>query len=142
MTLGDLQDALEALFADPPATAIDCAIAWADAVRGYTDTITPPVAPATQDAAALVLGASLVGFSAPGAAVGVLSAGLTTYAAALAAGMPPASPPAAPPPVPIAATLAPVFAVTYADHATAAAAVAAVIDAWFRTGTSAGLSWV
>lgn len=125
-----LTASLTSLFADPGDDA-QVRAGWADAIRSYTTGIAPPVPSGVQDGARAALEAALAGLDAPGQAVAVLSLALVTYAASLAAGM---APPGVPPPVPIAATLAPVAATLYLDHASAAAAWATAIDAWFRTG--------
>lgn len=121
---------------DEPQKALD----WSNAIRTYTTAILFAVLPADQDAARVVLQAGLAGFNAPNAAAGVLDAALSVYVATLAVKMVANGATAAVPPVP--GTLAPLLTATFAANTTglltptaAAAAVAATLDAWFRTGT-------
>lgn len=128
-----LQSALESLFANPPGTRAQCADAWADAIDGYATAIVPAVAPPAFAGGIAALSTALASaFAAPSAAA-QFDAAFSTFAATIATGMAPAFtalPPAAP--LNIAAQLAG----TQPTHAAAAAAFAALIDAWFRTGTA------
>lgn len=129
LNLASLQSSLESLFANPPGTRAACAQAWADAINGYAAGIVP--ASTTVAAAIPALASSLESaFAAPSAASG-FDAAFATCAATVAVGMLPAftgTPPAAP--LNIAAQLSQL----QPTHAAAAAAFAALIDAWFRTG--------
>lgn len=124
-----LQSDLESLFANPPASGADCAQAWADAVESYATAIVP--ASTTVASGIPTLASALAAaFSSPSAASG-FDAAFTAFATTVAAGMLPAFtgvPPAAP--LNVAAQLA----VPQETHAAAAAAFAALIDGWFRTG--------
>ena len=126
-----LQSSLESLFESPPRAAADCAQAWADAIQGYAAGVVP--ASTTVAAAASSLAGALAGaFSAPSAA-SAFDAAFSAFAATLALGMLPAftgTPPAAP------LNIAGQLAQSQPTHAAAAAAFAALIDAWFRTGTA------
>lgn len=130
-TAGLISD-LEAFFANP-GSMDDVRSSWASIIRDYTNAISPAVPAPTQDAAAGALEAALVGLNAPGAAVGVISAALASYALTLAGGM---VPPGVPPSAPLSATLTAVAAVLYPTHAAAASAWGSTIDAWFRTGVA------
>jgi hypothetical protein len=126
-----LQSALASLFASPPGSRAACAQAWANAVNGYAASIVPPST--TVAAAVPPLASSLeAAFGAPSAASG-FDAAFAAFAVTVAGGMLPAFagvPPAAP--LNIAAQLG----VNQPTHAAAAAAFAALLDAWFRTGTA------
>jgi hypothetical protein len=126
-----LQSSLASLFAAPPPTRAACAQAWADAVSGYAASIVP--ASTTVAAAVATLASSLASaFAAPSAA-SPFDAAFSAFAVTVAGGMLPAFagvPPAAP--LNIAAQLG----VSQPSHAAAAAAFAALIDGWFRTGTA------
>lgn len=129
LNVASLQSSLESLFADPPGTRAACAQAWADAINGYAASIVPP-STAVAAATSSLAGALESAFAAPSAASG-FDAAFATCAGAIALGQAPAftgTPPAAP--LNIAAQLAQ----TQPTHAAAAAAFAALIDAWFRTG--------
>lgn len=126
-----LQSSLESLFAEPPLAVADCAQAWADAIQTYAAAIVP--ASTTVAAGAPALASALASaFSSPSAA-SAFDAAFAAFAVTVAAGMLPTFtgvPPAAP--LNIEAQLAG----EQPTHAAAAAAFAALIDTWFRTGTA------
>lgn len=138
MALGlTLASDLEAFFANAPGTEAECAEQWGTAIRTYTTGIVPAVDPATQDAAKLLLVAGLAGMSTPDNALTAFDTAFSAYASALAAAMVP--PGALPPPALLSLTLGLAFTANNAPgvtHAQAAAAIAVVIDLWFRTGVS------
>lgn len=124
-----LQSDLQTLFEDPPATAADCAQAWASAIQGYASGIVPPSTTVATAASALV--ASLQSaFESPSAA-SAFDAALATFAATTGAGMLPlytGTPPAAP------LNVASLLSTTRDTHAQAAADFTTLIDAWMKTG--------
>jgi len=127
-----LASALADVAASPPATAAECAQAWADAVESYASAIVPPST--TSAAAGSALAGALVAAFAPPDASAAMSAAFTAFAAALGLGMAPAFV-AVPPPTPID------FATQFANpkpstHAAAGLALATLIDTWMRTGTA------
>lgn len=126
-----LQSSLESLFSSPAGSRAQCAQAWADAVNGYAAAIVP--ASTAVAAAVATLASSLASaFGAPSAA-SPFDAAFAAFAVTVAGGMLPAFagvPPAAP--LNVAAQLG----IVQPSHAAAAAAWAAMIDAWFRTGTA------
>jgi hypothetical protein len=131
LNVAGLQSSLETLFANPPATAAACAQAWSDAVSSYAAGIIP--ASTTVAAAAAALAAPLQ--SAFGSASGApaFDDAFTSFAALVATGMVPLFTGVAPPaPLGIASLLS----VSQETHAAAAAAFAALIDVWLRTGTA------
>jgi hypothetical protein len=126
-----LQSSLESLFADPPLARAACAQAWADAINGYAASIVP--ASTTVAAGIPALASALASaFAAPSAA-SPFDAAFAAFAVTVAAGMLPAFagvPPAAP------LNVASLLSTNRPTHAAAAAEVASLIDAWFRTGTA------
>lgn len=124
-----LQSDLESLFSAPPATAADCAQAWANAIQGYAASIIPP---STTVAAGIpALSSALASaFSSPSAAPG-FDAAFASFAGTVAGGMAPTFtgvPPVAP------LNIAGQLAILQSSHAAAAAAFASLLDMWFRTG--------
>jgi hypothetical protein len=132
LNVAGLQSALETLFADPPPTAAGCAQAWSDAVSSYAAGVIP--ASTTVPAAAAALTGPLQ--SAFGSASGApaFDAAFTSFAVTVAAGMLPLFT-GTPPPAPLG--IAAQLAVPQQTHAAAAAAFAALIDVWLKTGTAA-----
>lgn len=126
-----LQSSLEALFAEPPATAAECAQAWADAVESYASGIVPASTTVSAAAAAMV-GALEAAFASPSAAP-AFDAAFATFATAVAAGQLPTFT-GTPPPAPL--NVASLLALTQPTHAAAAAAFTTLIDLWFRTGSA------
>ena len=134
-------------FAGFPQNDAEAATAWATAIDTYTGgglTITPPSLAGAAAFTAMQTG--LAGLSLPGAAVALFDASFTAYAGALALGMIQGAVSAATPPpttvsVPLFPTPVPsipalfVLGVGGADAATQAAAMANIIDVWFRRGT-------
>jgi hypothetical protein len=104
-----LQSALESLFASPPLTRPECAQAWADAVNGYAAALVP--ASTTVAAGIPPLASALAAAFGTPSAASAFDAAFAAFAVTVAAGMLP----------------------TFAGGA---AAFAALIDAWFRTGTA------
>jgi hypothetical protein len=125
-----LQSALASLFASPPASRSACAQAWADAIQGYAAAIVPPSTTVAAGAPALK-SALEAAFASPSAAPG-FDAAFSSFGATVAGGMLPTFT-GVPPPAPL--NIAAQLASTQPTHAVAAAAFAALIDAWFRTGT-------
>lgn len=126
-----LQSSLASLFASPPGTRAQCAQAWADAINGYAASIVP--ASTTVAAAVATLSSSLASaFAAPSAAA-PFDAAFAAFAVTVAGGMLPAFA-GVPPPAPL--NVAAQLGIIQPTHAAAAAAWAAMIDAWFRTGTA------
>jgi len=126
-----LQSDLEMLFASPPATAAACAQAWADAVGSYAAGLVPASTTVAAATAALVAPLQSA-FESPSAASPIDDA-FAVFAAAVAAGQLPlfaGVAPAAP------LGIASLLSVTRETHAEAAAAFAALIDGWLRTGTA------
>jgi len=126
-----LQSSLESLFASPPASAAECAQAWADAVGSYAAGIIPASTTVAAAAAALVAPLQSA-FGSPSAA-SAFDAAFTTFGAMVAAGQLPLFT-GLPPPAPLG--IATLFASPQPTHAAAAAAFAALIDAWSRTGSA------
>jgi hypothetical protein len=131
LNLSTLQSALETLFGAPPATAAECAQAWADAVGSYAAAIVP--ASTTVSAAAEALAAPLQSAFESSAAAQAFDAAFTSFAATLAAGMAPAFA-GVPPPAPLG--VAAQLSVTQDTHAAGASAFAALIDTWMKTGSA------
>jgi hypothetical protein len=126
-----LQSSLDSLFANPPGSRAECAQAWADAINGYAAAIVP--ASTTVAAAVATLASSLASaFAAPSAAA-PFDAALAAFAVTVAGGMLPAFA-GVPPPAPLNVNAQ--LGIIQSTHAAAAAAWAAMIDAWFRTGTA------
>lgn len=126
-----LQSELEALFAEPPPSADECAGLWAAALLDYAADVVP--ASTTVPAAAEALaGALSTAFASEDAAPGV-DAAFASFAAAVGAGMAPAFA-ATPPAEPLG--IADLLIGSQPTHAAAAAAFAALIDEWFRTGSA------
>src|SRR5688572_19061580 len=115
LNVAGLQTDLEALFADPPASAAECAQAWGDAVSAYASGVIP--ASTTVAAGAAALTSSLAGAFATPAAAGAFDAAFTTFGATVGAGMLPAFA-AVPPPAPLG--IAALLSVTQVSHAAAA----------------------
>jgi hypothetical protein len=130
LNLASLQSSLASLFSAPPASAADCAGAWADAIQGYAASIVPP---STTVAAGIpTLESALAAAFASPSAASAFDAAFAGFAVTVGAGMLPTFT-GVPPPAPL--NIAAQLAVTQSTHAAAAAAFAALIDAWFRTGT-------
>jgi len=126
-----LQSDLEALFAAPPATAAACAAAWSTAIAGYAADVVP--ASTTVELAAATLETALATAFASESAAPSVDAALMAFAAQVAVGMLPGFT-GAPPPAPLG--IASLLLAPQETHAAAAAAFAALIDAWFRTGSA------
>jgi hypothetical protein len=126
-----LQSALESVFAEPPATAVECAQAWADAVQAYASGIVP-ASTTVAAAAATMVGALQSAFGSPSAAA-PFDAAFLAFATTVAAGQLPTFT-GVPPPAPLG--VASLLALTQPTHAAAAAAFATLIDTWMKTGTA------
>lgn len=130
-------------FAGFPEDDAAAALAWANALDAFTlggAGVLPPSSTGAAAKAALVVG--LAGMSAPGGFLALADAAFAAYATALAGGMPPATvnvPPPLPLTIPLIATTFPA-GMAGASAAVQCAAIAAVIDAWLRTGTSTPVS--
>lgn len=131
LNLAGLQSDLEAMFSDIPAGAAACAQAWSDAFSAYAAGVVPPSTTVAAAAAAMV-GPLTSAFQSPAAAA-AFDAACTTFGASVAAGMLPAFT-GTPPPAPL--NIASLLGSTQPTHAAAAAAFAALIDAWMRTGSA------
>ena len=126
-----LQNELEALFEAPPHTAAGCAGLWAAAMLDYAADVVPP-STTVSAAAETLAGALTSAFGSPSAAPAV-DAAFTAFAASVGLGMAPAfaaTPPASP------LGIADLLLGSQPTHAAAAAAFAALIDEWFRTGSA------
>lgn len=126
-----LQSSLASLFSNPPPSGAGCAQAWANAVNGYAASVVPASTTVAAGAAALT-SALAAAFSSPVAAP-AFDAAFAAFAVTVAAGMLPTFT-GVPPPAPL--NIAAQLAVNQPTHAGAAAAFAALLDAWFRTGTA------
>lgn len=135
LALPALQSALETLFAEPPATAPECADAWSAALVDHAAGIVPAstTVPAAADALATALAAAFATPDPAPAAAAAFDAALTAFAAQVGVGMAPAFA-ATPPVAPLG--VATLLAAPSPTHAAAAAAFAALIDAWLRTGSA------
>lgn len=128
----DLADGIEAIGADPPDTAAECAQAWAAAIVGYASNVTPTST--TVAGAEPTLASSLTtAFESDDAAPGMESA-MAAFAVTVAGGMAPAFT-GTPPPDPVG------FAAQFAGakpetHAEAGSQIADLIDVWMKTGTA------
>ena len=127
-----LQSSLLELFESPPGTRAACAQAWADAIDGYAASIVP--ASSTVASGIPALASALASAFAAADAAPPFDAAFAAFAATVAAGMLPTFT-GVPPPA--ALNVASLLAVIQPTHAAAAAAFAALIDTWFRTGTAA-----
>jgi len=126
-----LSSDLEGIAADPPATAAECAQAWADAMEAYAAGIIP--ASTTASAAAATLATALAGAFGARPAAALLETAFLAFATTVGGGMAGFTP--TPPPAPVG------FAVLFAGpnastHAAGAAAMSGIIDTWMRTGTA------
>jgi hypothetical protein len=122
---------LESLFAEPPATAAECAQAWADAAEAWASGIVPPSA--TVAAASVTLAGALTGAFATPAAAPLMDTAFLTFATAVGIGMAGYAP--VPPVAPIG--FAPQFAGPKPEtHAAAAQQLASLLDVWMKTGTA------
>jgi hypothetical protein len=122
---------LEALFADPPPTAAECALAWADAAEAWASGIVPPST--TVSASKAALAASLAGAFATPAAAPLMETAFLTFATAVGLGMAGYAP--VPPVAPIG--FAPQFAGPKPEtHVEAAQQLASLLDDWMKTGTA------
>jgi hypothetical protein len=128
-----LQSDLEALFAAPPPTAAECAQAWSDAFAAYVAGVVPPALPAAVSAAADAMAAQLTAAFQGPAAPADFDVACTAFAAAVALGMAPTFT-GAPPPAPL--LIVSLLGSPQPTHAAAAAAFAALIDTWMRTGSA------
>lgn len=126
-----LQSSLESLFASPPMMAAQCAQAWADAAGSYGAGIIP--ASTTVSAAAAALAAALQSAFGSAPAAPAFDAAFMSFAVTVAAGMLPTFA-GIPPPAPLG--IATLLVSPQPTHAAAAAAFAALIDAWMKTGTA------
>lgn len=127
----ELESQVEALAADPPPTIAGCAAAWADAVEAHFSAVVP-ASTTVSEARATLETALASAFASPAAAPG-LEAAFAAFAVTVGAGMAPAFV-ATPPPAPVGFALQ--FLVQPTTHAAAAAAIAALLDTWARTGTA------
>ncbi len=124
-----LESSLESLFSEPPATAAECAQAWADAMNAYAADIVPPSTTIAAAAASLV-GALQSAFESPSAAAGV-DAAFAAFATSVGGGMLPTftgTPPSEP------LNVASFLGTSRSTHAQAAADFATLVDAWMKTG--------
>lgn len=132
LVVATLASKLEQLFAQPPATRIACAQAWADAVAAYASGVIPPST--TVSSAKATLAAALdAAFGAPDPATVAtqMEAAFLAFATTVGTGMAPTFA-GTPPPAPIG--IASIGAQQPATHAAAAQAWATPIDAWMHTG--------
>lgn len=121
-----------------PENTVEAASRWADAINAYAQSVVPPSANA--EAARSAFETAMLAVSADaGNFYTVIKAAFTAYAAQLALGMAPTFT-GVPPPVPI--VLEPTAAIGLAGGtgSAVAAAMTAIIDAWFRTGTAVNAS--
>lgn len=127
---GKLQSAIFSVCESPAQTAAACAQQWAQAMGDYASGIVPPstTVPAARSALAGSLAAA---FATPFAAPGMESA-FAAFAATVGAGQAGFVP--LPPPRPVG--FAALLAVISPTHASAAAAVASLVDTWMRSGSS------
>ena len=125
-----LQSGILAVCSGPGSSVAACAQQWADAVAGYAENVVPASTTVATAKAALVtaLGAAFATFAPPG-----MEQAFREFAVTVGGGM--AGFVAAPPPGQVGfASLA--LPPAPATHEDAAARAAALIDAWFRTGTA------
>lgn len=131
LDLAALKDELENCFADPPATAADCAQAWADAIESWCSSIVP--ASTTVTAAAGALATSLTTAFAGTDAAAAMETAFAAFAAAVGGGM--AGYTATAPPGPVG--FATQFDTKPETHADAAEQIGDLIHDWMTTGSSA-----
>jgi hypothetical protein len=122
---------LEELFADPPATAAECAQAWADAAEAWASGIVPPST--TVSASKAALAASLASAFATPAAAPLMETAFLTFATAVGLGMAGYAPVPPPAPIGLPAQFAGPKPPTHAD---AAQQIGSLIDTWMKTGTA------
>jgi hypothetical protein len=126
-----LQNELEALFEAPPPTSGACAGLWAAAMLDYAAAVVP--ASTTVSVAAQTLATALASAFASPTAPADFDLAFAAFAASVGLGMAPAftgAPPAAP------LGIGTLLVGSQPTHAVAAAAFAALIDEWFRTGSA------
>jgi hypothetical protein len=131
LALPALTSGLQSCFSSPPATALECARAWADAVVGYASGILP--ASTTVTAAGDALAAALASaFQAPAAAP-LMESAFLQFATTVGLGMAGYAP--VPPAGPVG--FGPQFSGPHpTTHADAAQHIGTLIDAWMRLGVS------
>jgi hypothetical protein len=127
-----LGSALGDLFDDPPHDRGACAQAWADAVKGFAAKVIP--ASTTVSGAASTLEGALLSAFGSQAAAPALEQAFAAFAVSVAGGMAAAGFTGVPPPGPVG--FAALLATIQSSRSSAAAAWAAKIDAWARTGTA------
>lgn len=126
-----LKSDLEAFFAAPPPTRLECGEAWAAAMSAYAASVVPPST--TVEAAAASLATALAAAFENPAAASLVDAAFTLFATSVAVGMAPTFT-GAPPPSPLG--IAALLASSAPTHAAGALAFASLIDSWFKTGTA------
>jgi hypothetical protein len=129
LNLSALVDGLEEVASDPPGGPAACAAAWADAVESWASAVLP--ASSTVAAAAGTLETALAAAFQTTNAAPAMESAFTAFAATVGGGMAGYVP--TPPPAPVG--FATEFPAPFPpNHAAAATTVAALIDAWMRTG--------
>lgn len=128
-----LASSLADIARNPPATAAQCAKAWADAVQSYSGGVIP-ASTTVADACATLAGALSSAFAAPAAAP-AMEAAFAAFAVTVAGGMAGAGFAGVPPAGPVG------FAQQFASskpetHQAAGNALATLIDTWLKTGTA------
>lgn len=131
LNLPGLQSALESLFANPPPSAAQCALAWSDAVGSYAADILPTSTTVTAAASAMTAPLQSA-FESPSAA-SAFDEAFASFATMVAAGQLPLFT-GAPPTTPLG--IASLLSGSQETHADAAAVFAALIDTWLKTGTA------
>jgi len=126
-----LSSGLQSTFSAPPPSAGGCAQGWADAVQSWCSSIVP-ASTAVASAAATLQGA-LAGALAGIDAAAALESAFSAFAGTVGLGMAGYTPTPPPGPVGFASQFAGPKPATHAD---AAGAIASLIDAWMRTGSS------
>jgi hypothetical protein len=133
LALPALQNGIQSVAANPPATVAQCAQAWADAVQSYAAGVVP-ASTTVAAAAATLSGALASAFSSPAAAP-AMDAAFAAFGATVGVGMAAAGFAAVPPAAPVG--FGPQFAGPKPEtHAEAAQQIAALIDTWMKTGSA------
>lgn len=127
---GALQSGILDVCSNPADTAAGCADKWAQAVADYAAGIVPPSA--TVAAARSVLSGALAGAFASPAAAPIMESAFAAFALTVGGGQAGFVP--VPPPRPVGFVA--LLAAPQPTHASAAAAMTALIDSWMRSGSS------
>lgn len=130
LDLAALEEGLESVASNPPATHAACAKAWAEALGEYAEGIVP--ASTTVEVAVEILEEQLVAAFQTTNAAPRMEIAMGLFAFALATGMA-GFEPALPP---VAVGFSDQFSTKPETHAQAAEEVANLIDTWMRTGTA------